>query len=379
MAEQLKILFISAPIGSGHIRAAQSIQQSLKDIRPDIVTQLVNVFDFFQPSLGKSILNIYLKVLKLYPQAYGTAYSWGNNSRLALWGRKLISAYLASRMQDFITQYKPAAIVCTHATPAGLVSHLISKGTLKTPAIGVVTDFTVHRLWIYPEIDCYYVASDAMRHFLAANGIPLNRSRVSGIPIMSQFNNTVDKAALLQQLGLQPHAKTVLIMGGGGGLMPLDAIIAACAELVNPVQFIIVAGHNQTMYQKVEKIKHTINKPILLYGFTDNVHELMQAADLLISKPGGVSSAEALAAGLPIIIYKPIPGVEEANTAYLVDSGAALRANTLEDVKGLVQKLLHDDNYLHMIGHQAAALGKPNAAGDIAAEIVHMLDNSERV
>lgn len=374
MTKQIKILFISAPIGSGHIRAAQSIQQALNENHPDIETKLTNVFDFFNPKLGKTILNVYLKILKLYPQAYGMAYGWGNNSRFALWGRRLISQYLANRMRHYIQSYNPSVIVCTHATPAGLVANLRHRGLLHIPAIGVVTDFTIHRLWIYPELTHYYVAQEGIRISLADYGIPLNQSSISGIPIMRQFINRQDKASMLRTLGLNEHAKTVLIMGGGAGIMPLDQLVQVCCEIETVIQLIVVAGHNQTMYNKLSNIKNTTNKSILLYGYTDNIHELMGVADLLISKPGGVSSAEALAVGLPLVIFKPIPGVEEANTEYLVHTGAAVRADNLKEVKELVQELLHNNQHRERMQNLSSSAGKPQAAASIAAGILSMLE-----
>lgn len=373
MDEQVKVLFISAPIGSGHIRAAQSIQQALKDMRPDIETQLTNVFDFFNPKLGKTILAFYLQILKLYPKLYGMAYGWGNSSRFALWGRQVISRYLANRMLHYINDYKPAAIVCTHATPAGLVANLLQRGLIHTPSIGVVTDFIIHRLWVYPELTHYYVAHQGMRSFLADYNITLNRSSVSGIPIMPQFTNKQEKTSTLRKLGLNDFIKTVLIMGGGAGIMPLDLIVRACCELDDPIQLIVVAGHNQSMYNKLAQIKNTASKPILLYSYTDNVHELMGASDLLVSKPGGVSSAEALAMGLPLIIFKPIPGVEEANTDYLIRTGAAVRADTLEEVKELVKTLLRENQRRESMQNLSFVAGKPQAAACIAEEILHMI------
>lgn len=373
MTEPVKVLFISAPIGSGHIRAAQSIQQALTDIQPDVETQLVNVFDFFSPKLGKTILAFYLKILKVYPKLYGMAYGWGNSSRFALWGRQIISRYLANRMLSYISEYKPSVIVCTHATSAGLVANLLQRSLLHTPSIGVITDFSIHRLWVYPELTRYYVANHAMRGFLADYNIPLSRSSVSGIPIMPQFTVKQNKSLVIRKLGLNASVNTVLIMGGGAGIMPLDLIVRACCELNDPLQLIVVAGHNQNMYNKLANIKNTVNKSILLYAYTDNIHELMSVSDLLISKPGGVSSAEALAVGLPLIIFKPIPGVEEANTDYLVSTGSAARADTLEAVKILVESLLRDSKKKASMQHLAYSAGKPQAAACIAGEILHML------
>ncbi|MCX7780854.1 MAG: glycosyltransferase [Negativicutes bacterium] len=374
MANTGKVLFISAPIGSGHIRAAQAVAAALEAKDASIHTRLANVFDFFSPAIGKTILNTYLRILRIFPQAYGMAYGWGNTSRLALIGRNLISGYLAGRMLGFIERYQPSAIVCTHATPAGLIAHLIRQGKITVPAVAIVTDFVVHRLWVYPEFSYYYVADEELRRYLANNGIPLERSEVSGIPISSRFAEKPITNKLFKKLGLTDGLPAILIMGGGAGALPLDEIVAACDGLSTPLQMIVVAGHNKAMYDKLSKLQNRCRKPLKLYGFADNVHELMQAAHLVISKPGGVSSAEALAVGLPIIIYRPIPGQEEANTVYLTRHGAAHRAETAGDVKQIVSSLLQDEAARQAFGQRASNLGKPQAAEHIAEGILRIMD-----
>ena len=371
-----RILFISAPIGAGHIRAAQAVSQILRDNHA-CQTELCNVFDFFPPAIGKTILAIYLKILDAFPAIYGTAYDWGNQSRLALLGRELISQLLAKRMLNYINEFQPDVIVCTHATPAGLVAWLKKQGLITVPTAAIITDFIVHRLWVYPEIDCYFVAHPAMVHYLRNHGIAADAIVVTGIPVSNNFSQTSSKAELLAKLSLSNDRKNILIMGGGAGVLPIDKILNVCNQIDSPLQLIAVAGKNQALYRKLVQLAATSKHPVKVLGFVDNVHELMSVADLLISKPGGMSSAEALTKAVPLIIFCPIPGQEEANTRFLLDKHVALRADSLPELQGILTRLLFEDNNdLSALCQQAALLGRPNAAADIAkiiAENVNLL------
>ncbi|MBP2635796.1 MAG: ugtP 1 [Firmicutes bacterium] len=364
-----RILFISAPIGAGHIRAAQAVSQILRE-EYACQTELCNVFDFFPRVIGQAILTAYLKILEVVPVLYGTAYRWGNQSRIALQGREFISRFLAGRMLHYIRTFQPEIIVCTHATPAGLVAWLKRKGLITVPVAAVITDFVVHRLWVYSEIDYYFVAHNAMVQYLQHYGIAADTVAVTGIPVSSNFTTESNKATLFAKLGLLPERKTVMIMGGGAGALPIAKILNICNQIDEPLQLIAVTGKNQALYREIAQLSAKSKHQVNIYGFVDNVHELMSVADLLISKPGGMSSAEALTKGVPLLIFRPIPGQEEANTQFLLDSHAALRADSLSDLKTILHRLLFENNNeLATLCKQATVMGRPNAAAEIAKKI----------
>lgn len=363
-----RVLFISAPIGSGHIRAAEAVKLAMQEQRPEIETNIANVFDFFSPFLGHAILRIYLKILAVFPQAYGLMYGWGNNNAKALALCELVNSHLAERMHKYILAYQPSVIVCTHATPAGLVAYLREKNRLNIPAVAIVTDFIVHRLWVHPELDYYFVANEEMRDFLAKYGVDYTHSKATGIPVDCTFTLQPDKKKIYETLGLSPDRKTLLIMGGGAGVLPLDELVAACDRLDVPLQMLVVAGNNMGMYKKLQTLQPLLRSPSQIFGYVNNIHELMAVADVLISKPGGMTSAEALCSGLPMIIYRPIPGQEEANTHYLVGRRVALRADSLSDLQLILRNLLvvHPEQ-LTFLRQNALSLGRSTTAQDIAS------------
>ncbi len=360
-----RVLFISAPIGAGHFKAAQSVSQLLR-LHHSCHTEVCNIFDFCHPFIGRTILTCYLKILATFPQVYGTMYGWGNQSRLALLGRELVSQLLARRMVDYIKEFQPAVIVCTHATPAGLVAWLKKKGLITVPAAAIVTDFVAHRLWVYPELEHYFVAHLAVAEYLSQQGITSRSIVATGIPVSEYFSQPGNKDQILAELSFTPDRKTILVMGGGAGILPMAEILALCDQIDRPLQIIAITGKNQSLYRRLSQWQATSRHPVRVFGFVDNVHELMRAADILISKPGGMSSAEALTMGVPLVIYRPIPGQEEANTRYLLSNGAALRADSLTELATILNKLFITEDEFVTLRRQAALLGRPHAAENIA-------------
>lgn len=374
MAKLPRILFISAPVGAGHIRAAQAVSLALCKHNIHIETKMANVFDFFNPYIGEWILKVYLRILKIFPQLYGMAYSWGNDSYLALAGRKIISSYLARRMEKYILAYNPTVIICTHATPAGLVAHLIKKNKIEMTIVAVVTDFVVHRLWIYPEIEHYIVANEHMRDMLVGYGIKYNGIEVMGIPVDEKFSIVSGKEQIVSELQFNPNVKTILVMGGGEGMLPMDDIVLCCENINITLQMIVVTGHNKSIYNKLVQLQPSLRKTVRILRHVDNVNELMAASDLIISKPGGMTCAETLCQGLPMLIYCPIPGQEEANTNYLVKCQAALRADSLEEIQVIIKRLfIEEPEQLIAMRQNALAISQPMSAPQIAEYIVNFV------
>ncbi|QJW47959.1 glycosyltransferase [bacterium BFN5] len=371
MNKPAKILFISAPIGSGHIRAAEAVSKAVTRLRPDITTRLVNVFDFFSQFFGQALLRTYLKVLGVFPRAYGTMYDWGNTSKIALLGRQVISRFLAHRMVRYIQEYQPTLIVCTHATPAGLIAYLVKQKMIIIPTIAVVTDFVVHRLWVYDEIDHYFVASEELRHVLEQYQVSKTRSRALGIPIDSVFAQPYNKQDIMTKLGVVEAFKTVLIMGGGEGVLPMAEIIMSLDRIYPSLQVIAVTGNNKKLFQQLQELQAHVTYKLKVLAFVNNIHELMAISDVLISKPGGMTSAEALSMGLPMIIYRPIPGQEEGNTKFLLEKNVAFRADSVEDLVILLNDLLENKSgNLDKMKTNARGLGRAYADKEIAQNLI---------
>ena len=288
-----------------------------------------------------------------------------------LLGRKIISRYLAGKMEKYIMEYNPQVIVCTHATPTGLVAHLLKENKISIPVVAVVTDFILHRLWIYPEIKHYVVAHEGMKNFLMVQGIEHNAIKVLGIPVEERFSIPVTKQSIFEKLGLDCNQKTLLIMGGGAGMLPMDKIVLCCEKIKEVFQILVVTGNNTKMYTKLLTLQPKLRNKVKIFGYVDSIHELMTISQLIISKPGGMTTAETLCKGLPIIIYQPIPGQEEGNTNYLMQAKAALRADSLEEIERIIRRLLVEKpEELANLKQNALAISKGKAADEIADYIL---------
>jgi processive 1,2-diacylglycerol beta-glucosyltransferase len=270
-----------------------------------------------------------------------------------------------------LSREAPTAIVCTHALPCGLIAREKKRGNCQAPLVAVVTDHAVHSYWVNPQVNLYLVANDSSADTLASRGVPRSRIRVTGIPIDPQFKEKTAAPAARKKLGLDPLRPTVLVMGGSHGMGPMAEIAAGLLALKNPPQVAVVAGDNRDLHAELSALKP--RKGLTVFGATRQIALLMDAADLLVSKPGGISSSEALAKGLPMIFMKPLPGQEERNARILVRHGAAVQKKNLPELKEAVRDLLSRPKALAEISENARRLSRPDAAEDACREILALL------
>lgn len=364
MRAHKRIAILTASFGAGHFKAAQAIEQAIAERDAAAQSKLIDSFIATAPRMTGAAVRLYLRVLSRVPSIYGMLYAWGNRSRAALWLRKLLSFRLSVSTRRQLAAFSPHAVICTHASPMGAVCRLKKQGSISAPLIAVITDFVVHRLWIFDEVDIYSVAHEGAARQLLAAGVAPDKILVSGIPIAGNFRNPVAKMNVREQLGLADDMPAVLLMGGGAGALPMDKIVAEFKHNATPVQLLVVAGHNEQLRARLKDLAESM--PIRVFGFVDNIHELMAAADLIVTKPGGLSTAEALAMGVPMVLFRPIPGQEEGNARFLVNEGVACRVDNMKDLPAMVINLLQDHEQLNMMRGRALEIAKPQAAQRVA-------------
>jgi processive 1,2-diacylglycerol beta-glucosyltransferase len=234
----------------------------------------------------------------------------------------------------------------------------------------VVTDFAVHSLWIVDGVSAYYVATEEARRHLLRNGKPPADVAVTGIPIDPVFAARTPPETARKALGLDPRLPAVLVLSGGFGVGPTVELISAFREATRPCQLVVVAGANEKLRKQAEAAASGLGPPVKVFGFVNNIHELMDAADVVITKPGGLTSSEVLAKGKPMIIIDPIPGQEQRNCEHLLEGGAALRLFDVQDAPYKVERLLSDRKRLEEMRRDAEQLGRPQAARDIVQDII---------
>jgi processive 1,2-diacylglycerol beta-glucosyltransferase len=275
-----------------------------------------------------------------------------------------------------IKEYAPHLVIVTEIGAAEIAALGRREGWFNAPILAVQTDFHTEPPWVQSEIDAYCVASEEARGQLIGWGVLPNRVLLCGIPVDPVFALPFDKHELMKALGLDARRSVVLVMGGGMGPAPLDAIVASLELCDAPLQVVAVAGHDRKLRRRMEALRGRLAMDLHLFGWTENVPELMAVSDLLITKPGGLTAAEALAAGLPMILTSPIPGPEERHVRYLGQNGLAYHAETLNDIPRLASRLLASPEELKEIRHRAREWSRPDAAHAIAQVAVALLEKA---
>ncbi len=370
-----RVLFLSANMGTGHSAAAENILKALRLHHPEVEGLVVNSFQHAHAGLGRFVERSYLQVLKHVPQLYGRYYLPPERPGALSGLRRWANDAFAGPFMALVDRWQPDAIVCTHAFPSGICTVLKEKYALRTPVVGVITDFVVHPFWIHPSLDMYTVATPDLAAQLQERGVSSNRVAVTGIPIDPAFAEPGDRTALRDKLGLRPSHPVVLVMGGGFGMQPVAEVLEALKGVNQALEMVVLTGTNHRLQRKFEVAARQVQGRVRLhvYGYVNNVHEFMQASDLLVTKPGGLTTAEALAAGLPMLLVKPIPGQEARNARFLLAHQVALDGDEGAPLSAAIEGALGAELALQRMKQQARALGAPRSAVQIASVLEGMV------
>ncbi len=368
-----QILLLSVSAGSGHRRAAEAIHVSALQSNKDLDVCHLDVMNFVTAGFRKIYTDFYIKLVNKAPTLWGYLYHATNEAqsdstmeRLRRSVERLNSRPLLKAIADFA----PDAIICTHFLPAEILSRLLLKERLHCPVWVQVTDFDLHRMWIHERMSGYFAANEEIAERMRLSGIAEQQIHVTGIPVMPAFTNHPLRHECAAEIGLDPTKPTVLLMGGGAGLGGLDKVAERLLLLKIDFQLIVLAGHNAPALKALRAITPNFAGRLAALGFTDKVERLMACSDLVITKPGGLTTSECLAMGLPMIVNSPIPGQEERNADYLLEQGAALKAYDDLSLAYRLELLLSQPEKLKSMRLAATALGKPYAARDVIQRVL---------
>jgi len=361
-----RVLILSASVGSGHVKAADALAQAMR-ARSDVEEVLCDdSLDHTNVLHRQFYSTLYSKLSLMLPEFLGWWYERSDDPWVADKGRLAIDLPQALPLINLVREFRPDIILCTHFMPAGVVSWLIGNGKLDARLGIVVTDFHFHAFWITRAFNWYFVAQEEDKIHMEALGLPGDRIEVTGIPVEPAFAREVDAAAVLKRHGLQPDRPTLLVAGGALGLSPATAVIRQLLQLKANFQAIIVCGRNLEMQDEVSALVADRRGDFCVLGYTPEMPDLMGAATILLSKPGGMTTAEALARGLPMVVLDPIGGQEERNSDVLLEAGAAVKCTEVTLVTHKLQRILNDPERLRRMRESARVLGRPHAAADIA-------------
>lgn len=341
---------------------------------------MVDSYDYAALVVSRVVSDGYLRMVKTIPQLYRYIYNRAERAtevgRFRTWAHQ----FTAGNLRPLILAMRPDVVVCTHAFPCGAMAEYKSLFPDAPPVVAVVTDFAVHGFWIHERVDRYVVATEALRDAVMARGIAKEAIAVTGIPVRREFGHRNEsQATVRERLNLPTDRRIVLLMGGGLGIAPIEAMISALQPMREVFAAVVLAGRNTRAARRLSEAAEKLDFPVRALGFVDNVYDYMHAADVLVTKPGGLSTSEALVAQLPMVLCRPLPGQEERNARVLVESGAAVRARNVEELPVLVETLLRDRTRRERAMAAARRIGRPNAAAEAAAMIAGMVELRKEV
>jgi processive 1,2-diacylglycerol beta-glucosyltransferase len=314
-------LLVSASIGTGHTQAARAIQAAWNSRFPGDFVTIVDFMDERNSCLNHAIKETYLKMIEATPFLYDALYHMSQGLRPGSRSQNLLSWFMKQTMLRMLAKHQPDTVICTHPFPCAAMAYLKRFRRVGIPLAGVITDFTVHSTWVYPEVDSYVVAAEEMRDDLLKHKIAADRVTITGIPIQPPAVSPAEP--IYEMLGLKCDLPIVLLMGGGLGLGPLEDIAIALDSVSSPIQIVVVTGKNSHLQHDLSLSVKQLRHSATVLGYTPLVRDLMGVARLLITKPGALTLSEAMAAGLPVLLYESFPGQEADNASFLIAQGAA--------------------------------------------------------
>lgn len=368
----MRVLIVTVTAGSGHLQAAAALEQWWKEDRPDDSVQTVDLLDFGSLLHKRFHAEGYVKLIEHAPELYALVFKKTDNPELVKKLGEFRQGFARRTNKKFIqylTEFQPRVVVCTHYLPLEVIGSLKAEGS-RIFTVCVVTDFEAHAFWMASSVDLYCVAAPETKSSLVARGAPERSVAVTGIPIAKLFSEPINTRSVRKRYGLRTDLPVLLVLGGGFGLSPVAAILEQLDRVDSLFQTIVVTGRNEELRREIacQDRRH----PTDVFGYVSNMHELMAACDLILTKPGGLTTSEALTLGKPIMVLNPIPGQEAANSDFLLERGAATKLNRVEDLPPRLEQLLGSQR-LSTLARAARKLGQPHAARNIRDEIIRRL------
>jgi processive 1,2-diacylglycerol beta-glucosyltransferase len=376
----MRVLIATVTAGAGHLQAAAALEEAWREFRPADEVLRSDVLAFTSALYRKSYSTGYVKVVERAPELYGLLFRKADNPALlrkVTRVRRWLAALPADKFVRHVRKFRPDLILSTHFMPPEVLGGSRTyRDQTRPPLVTVVTDFEAHALWLEPSVDTYCVATEQTAARFLARGVPAEKVRVTGIPIARRFSQPVDVPGFHKRMGWREDLPLLLVLGGGFGMGPVREVLDQVCRTELPLQVAVVCGRNEELRRSLAGRDYAL--PVHVLGFVSNMQELMASSVMVVTKPGGLTTAEALALGKPLLIVNPIPGQEAANSDFLLEHGAAAKVNCLEDLPFKLKEVLAVRR-LKALSHAAAGLGRPDAARQVclAALACHALKTSQ--
>jgi processive 1,2-diacylglycerol beta-glucosyltransferase len=361
---------LTTSFGAGHVRAAEALRDAFHEQHPDGEIYIYDFLRNYNRYLSRAAEEAYYAITKHTPRMYKFFYQL-ESTPVARLG-KMESRLGRGKLLRLIDELRPDAIISTHFLPAGVLDRLAEKVTIPTGV--VMTDYESHPIWLYPRVNAYFIAHEGMRGDLVASGVEPSRIHVTGIPIKAQFGQDLDREGLRKRFLAHPEWPVVLVVSGGQGVGPLMEVMESLDGVTLPLQAVVIAGRNRVLAKRLREYARSLRVPVQVLGFVDNIHEWMAAADLIVSKAGGLTVSEAIAARLPMMIVRPTPGQEDGNTDYVTWLGAGVHVRDVELLTASLNQVFRDPQRLEDMRRAAQRIARPHAATDIIRTMTELVD-----
>lgn len=409
----MRILILSASTGGGHMKAAKAIKSYILKNSSESTVEIVDTLEYINHMLNKTVSDGYSYIAKKTPAIFGTIYNASNKENKFNDLIVNLNNLFSKKLLTLLNEFKPDAIIATHMFPNEMVSNLKGQGKISIPLICIITDYATHKTWISKNVDAYITANEEMSNSMIESGINKDIIYSYGIPVEPEFYIKNDKDKLLRKLNLNPNKPTILLMAGSFGVTNILEIYDNLSEINYDFQVVVITGKNERLYNTFKKrlhlehesvtrkvhvktidfIKKSIKvhseklagiklywhkekkiKPTNLIFFTNKVFEYMQVADLIITKPGGLTVSEALACNLPMVLFNAIPGQEEENANFLVKNNMAIKIKNSSQIKTTVKDLISNENMLKSMRDSCKAFDKSQGNENILKLIKSLIE-----
>jgi len=371
-----RVLIVALSVGGGHAAAGRSVEAALRELQPGIDVRTIDLHEHSAPWFRLIYVSGYLFIIRHAPWLWAWLYKHPRKE-----GGTLPPWLLRNALRPFeklVREYRPDAILATQITASEGASSLRTRGLYDGATATVVTDFDSNPVWRAPGIDCFFVPDEAVREGLIAEGIPPDRLKATGVPILPDFEQDFDVPALKAKHGLRPDVPVVLLMGGSLGLGSLETAVRELLATGRALDLVVVAGTNAKLQKKLATLQATGDTRLTALGYVDYVPELMACTDLFVSKPGGLSMTEAVTVGVPTLAVAPLAGQEVANARHLEDQGVVRCPRDGQSLADAVAKLLDSPDERKRLADAARAYAKKQAAHTIAQQLLDLTTQDAR-
>lgn len=365
-----KVIVFYASYGGGHLSAARSIKEYIESNYPNINSELIDCVKYINKALDVVTTKAYSEMAKKAPSAWGHIYKGADKGPIA----KISSTsnkVMALKLKKLLEEKNPDLVICTHPFASQMCSYLKRKEKVNIKIATVLTDFAIHNQWVvgHEYTDYFFVSHLGMKQDLIDEGVTAEKIHATGIPLSNKFLLEYDKHEILESFGLTPGKKTVLFFGGGelglGKTHTLD-IFKSFVQNDN-IQIVAISGRNQKMKEHFQSFVEEMGKgnSVKILEYTDKVAQLMSISDLVVTKPGGLTTTESLASGLPIVVINPIPGQEEENAEFLEENKVAIWIKKGDDPQKILNDLFSNPDKMQEMKVRARLMAKKNSTRDI--------------